>query len=217
MSRGHSKAWAKLFGLVAFSVLPLTACSTSVQTRSASLESNAVAVERLALQDAAEAVRETRWTKPEKKDLSALLAGVIGDSGTRFTRENAIVEYVALLNREADPVLAINQDIEKTLHATDELIAVSKETADALNPRMSDVALLESAIADLGETKSIYLSALSFMERDRKTDDIALMRGAVKESFSRKLSWLGDVADELADRAHKERKETIAARKNAKT
>lgn len=202
--------------MVALLALPLAACSTSLPTRSASIEATPGATERIELQKAAEAVRTTRWTKPEKQDLGALLTGVVGESGTRFTRENAIVEYVALLNRDADPVVAINQDIAKTLQATDHLIAVSQETVEALNPRMTDVDLLETVIADLSETRTIYLRALTFVERGKDDDDAKSLRGATKEAFEDRLAGLGDVADEIADRAHKTRKATIAARKNSK-
>ena len=195
-------------------MLPLSACSTSLPTRSESIEKQSGATEREALQQAVEDARQTRWTKPEKRNLGSILTGVVEGESDLFTRENAIVEYVALLRLENDPAVAMDRDVQSTLKAVDQLILVSEETLEALNPRMSDVDLLENVIADLGETRTIYLKALSYIERDTLNGEKSLLRNSIKASFGSRLLALGDVADDIADFAHNERKATIAARKD---
>lgn len=168
--------------------------------------------ERAALEGAANAVRVTRWTKPDKQDLSARLSGIVVDQTPKFTRENAVVEYIALLNREADPKAALYRDVQSHLKALDALIVTAQETVTALDPRLDDVDVLETSISDLRETRSIYLSALKYFERESVDASVSLQRRSVKAAFNARLSALGTTADDLADRAHGKRKASLAAK-----
>jgi len=191
-------------------VICMSGCASIPLNKSASThQSSATQSVRENLQDAADNVRKTRWTKPAKQTFVSRLTGLTRDSSETFSRDNAITEYIALLNIENDPEAVLHQDAQVHLKAVDTLILISLETATALDPRLDDVDTLEAAIVDFREIRSIYLAALKYFEKASFNGEASPRRGSLKAAFGARLSTLGNAADELADQAHSRHKATL--------
>ncbi len=194
--------WA-LIGLISAMGVAASACSTGLSSNSEALR--AAAVEREALSAAAEAVRATKWPKPEAADWGARLAGVVGDG--RFSEEDAAAAYVAGLRAPRKPALIA--DANAHLDAAAELARIGEAVAQSVRPAMADVSTLEEAIVDLRTTREVYLAGMKAIAKDGEPVAPGEVR-AIKASFSEAIEKLGDTADDLADAVEADRTETFA-------
>lgn len=197
LSFGFRPAFAAF--LVAFSS---AGCSTVIRADGAE-ELQASASERQALRDAATVVAKTPWPKPSSSTLAERLTGVEPDRD-KVSRDDAIDVYVDALSKREEAEKALMADADRHLEAARALNAVAEAACDAPNPRLADVALLEDAISDLRETRSIYVASLKKLDGDDLNIEL------LKQSFDDVIKSLGVVADDLAKNAMNKNAEAFA-------
>lgn len=179
---------------VAGLLLATGACSTVLKTNGE--VADAGSNEREALRAAAAEVAQTPWPKPSSSTLADRLAGAPEDA-EKVSRDDAVKAYAGRLRAAPSAETVLMADAERHLEAARAMMKVAEETGAAARVRMSDVALIEDAIADLRETRAIYVACLKKID----ADDAAADR--LKESFKDVIKDLGDVADDLAENAMK--------------
>lgn len=182
-------------------VIAVTGCSTVVRIEDTSKVS-VLTEERGALLDAAEELAWSPWPKPEGSNNS----GEFASSNARetvTTRGDAVKIYLASLGAFAtsDRIAA---DARQHILAANALIALAKRASDWPDPRLSDVAVIETSIGDLRETRAIYLSALRSIDADDDT-----IR-AIREPLDDAVKALGDAADKIAESAITRRASQLA-------
>lgn len=176
-------------------------CSTVIKTSSE--DDTASVAERAALMEAAAGAAWAPWPKPSSSSIAERLAG--GEPALeRVSRDDAVEAYVDQLKNAPDGAAVLMNDASRHLAAAEALKAVAEEACDAASPRLSDVAILEDAIADLRETRTIYVASL------KKIDAEKALVEQVKRDFDLALKELGDVADQLAENAMKRRADNFA-------
>ncbi len=194
----------RLAALIAalFAAAAATSCTTVIRSHGV-INENAGSEEREALGRAVADLAETRWPKPTSSSFAAMLAG--GETaGERVSRGDAIDAYVALLLASQAAEETLIADAERHLGAARSLSKAAADASDSPSPRLSDVALMEAAIADLRETKSIYAASIKAIDGD---DDEA---DKLKDGFDRVIKELGEVADDLAKSAMKKNLQSFA-------
>ncbi len=206
-ARPVRRSIAGLFLITSLGV-PVTGCVTVGGAPSGSIapssSAKARAGEREALVEAASAVAPIAWQAPAQPTFADRLWGVANDQSSQPKRRDIIDGYVDRLQGASDPVEALEQDASQQLDAAERLIATAEQALDAIEPRMSDVGVLEAAIADLRVSRSIYLSALRQIKTNNDEDErasVSLTRIRVKTGFDVAIKQVGDLASELADRA----------------
>lgn len=181
--------------------LAASGCSTVIKRSSTT--DDAGAIERAALADAAATAAWAPWPKPSSSSFAERLTG--GEAGADgVSRDDAVEAYVAELKVMPDAQLALVKDANRHLGAARLLREAADDACDSPNPRLSDVALLEDAIASLRETRSIYIASL------KKIDGEKYILDQLKDGFDEAIRKLGDVADEMAENAMKRRTENFA-------
>ncbi|OFX05300.1 MAG: hypothetical protein A3E78_04770 [Alphaproteobacteria bacterium RIFCSPHIGHO2_12_FULL_63_12] len=176
-------------------------CSTVIKTSSE--DDTASVAERAALMEAAAGAAWAPWPKPSSSSIAERLTG--GEpSPERISRDDAVEAYVDQLKNTTDGAAILMNDASRHLAAAKTLMVVAEEACDAASPRLSDVAILEDAIADLRETRTIYVASLKKIDAEKD------MVEQVKRDFDRALKDLGDVADQLAENAMKRRADNFA-------
>ncbi|MCB2113434.1 MAG: hypothetical protein R3C42_00205 [Parvularculaceae bacterium] len=186
----------------AFAVLALAAasgCSTVIKTSAG--ESAVDAAERLALVEAAAEISAAPWPKPSSSSLADRLSG---ERGEKISRKDALDAYLVRLDDDDNPEQAVLTDAARHLSAASALENAAQAACDAQSPRLSDVSLLEDAIGDLRETRSIYVSALKKLD----VEDAQIDR--LKGDFDKAIKDLGVAADQLAQSAMKKRARNFA-------
>ena len=181
-------------------------CSTVIKTSSAG-DDAAYAATREALVAAAADVAASPWPKPSASTLADRLAGA-GDQDAKVSREDAVAAYLDLVGSREDAEVVILADAERHLTAAAALKSAAETACDAATPRLSDVALLEDAIGDLRETRSIYVLTLTKIDVPDSSID------KVKRDFDDAIKELGAVADTLAESAMKRRAQNFAGGQN---
>ena len=178
----------------------LPSCSTVIRTADAD-EISAMTEERAALKEAAADLAWSPWPKPQDSSFAVRFSG--GDEGHRMTRERAVEIYVSSLG--ADGASArITADARRHLVAAGALADAAERASDSPDPRLSDVAVIEASIADLRETRAVYISALRKIDADNRTID------AVRDPLDAAVKRLSRVADDLAENAMKKRSSNFA-------
>jgi hypothetical protein len=180
--------------------MAIVGCSTIL--RAGPETTDGAPVERAALREAAAALAQAPWPKPSSSSLVERLAGA--PDGARVSRDDAIRAYLGRLAPQPAPAQSLSVDAARHLEAARALAAVAAEACDSSNPRLADVALVEDAIADLRETRAIYLAASKKLALDRDAAE------TLKRSFDDVLGDLGDVADALAESAMKRNSSSLA-------
>ena len=185
----------------AAAALAAAGCSTVIKTKAA--DDAAGAAERSALVEAAATTAWAPWPKPSSSSLAERLAG--GEKETvRVSRAEAVDAYVEQLSAMDDAQGALISDAGRHLQAMASLKAAAETAFEGANARLSDVALIEDAISDLRETRSVYVAAL------KKIDGEKEIVSRLKRDFDDGIKALGDVADDLAESAVKRRTENYA-------
>lgn len=195
-------------------LLVVTTASACVSSPIGSARTADVAVtaeSRDALVSALARVEDTVWPRPEPVSMAARFTGLIGGRGDRVTRRDALDIYLNALASEAAPADAIRRHAARQADAAAALAQLAETViAQSANPRMSDVALLERAIVTLGESRSIYLSALTETAGIDRVDQTRVAQ-TIDENLRGAQSTLGKQADILAKRVMSENTRTIAA------
>jgi hypothetical protein len=183
-------------------VLSAGACSTVIKSERAEAAKGSEA-DREALRAAAANVADAPWPKPTSSSLAERLAGAEPE-GDELSRDDAVAAYVEALSGKPDAENRLMADADRHILAARTLNEVAEAACESVAPRMADVALLEDAIADLRETRAIYVASLKEIDGDKLNIEL------VKRSFDDVIKSLGDVADDLANNAVKKNSRNFA-------
>ncbi len=185
-------------------ILVLPACSTVIRTAGSS-DDVVMTEERAALKEAAAELAWSPWPKPEDATFAARFAS--GDEGASeigaMTRDRAVEAYLASLS-DTDAEGRIAADARRHLVAAAALTDIAERASEGPSPRLSDVAVLETSIADLRETRAVYIAALKKIDAQDEAVD------AIREPLDAAVKKLGRVADDLAGNAMKRRSSNFA-------
>ncbi len=188
--------WVRLAGVSAILAIGACGCSTVIRSETA-IDEEAGVAERAALRSAARDLAKAPWPKPSTSSFAERLAGVDA-GGDQISRDEAVDAYLAALPASDGAEGALMADAGRHLEFASALKRVAEIAGDGSRLRLADVALLEEAISDLRETRSIYVASIRKLDGDEDNVDL------LKESFDRVIKDLGEVADDLADKAMKE-------------
>lgn len=188
--------------VASFLAFALAACSTVIRTADAS-DTIVMTEERAALKEAAAELAWSPWPKPEDKSFVGRISNA--DAGDdRVTREGAVEAYLASFAPGDDAESRIAADVRRHLVAASTLVEIAERASDSPSPRLADVAILEASIADLRETRAVYLAALRRIDADDKNID------AIRDPLDAAVKRLSRVADDLAESAMKKRSSSFA-------
>lgn len=163
------------------------------------------AIEREALASAAAAVAETPWPRAREASLAERLVGTSGPSPD----EHRLAEiYVSGLSAPRKPVILAAATAN--IGAARRLAETGEAALTAIRPAMSDVAVIEAAIADMKENRDVYVASLKLVARSGETVDAEELR-RLRGAFAEAISDLGKVADSLAERMDEDRSRTFAS------
>lgn len=196
------------FRRMALTALALAAAGCSTVIKTSSEEDAASLAERAALIEAAAGAAWSPWPKPSASSIAERLAGGAPPS-EHVSRDDAVDAYVAALNAAPDGEAVLIGDASRHLAAARALKVAAEEAFSAGSPRLSDVAIIEDAIADLRETRTIYVATLKKIDAEKDLVE------QVKRDFDIALKDLGDVADQLAENAMKRRADNFAGARAA--
>ncbi len=188
--------------VASFLAFALPACSTVIRSADAS-DALVMTEERAALKEAAAELAWSPWPKPADKSFT----GGDSDAGaddSRMTRERAVEIYLASFAPGADAGDRIAADARRHLVAASALAEIAERASESPSPKLSDVAVLEASIADLRETRAVYLAALRRIDADDKDID------AIRDPLDAAVKKLSRVADDLAESAMKKRSSSFA-------
>ena len=166
-------------------------CSTVILSENS--HSPQSAAEHAALVEAASAVSQAGWPKPQEASWSDRLTGGEANSA-RVSEDDAAEVYVATLG--APRKSALLDDAARHLEAARALAAAADAAASTLRPAMADVSVVETAIADLRQARDIYLKSLDLVARDGEAIASAERR-RLKADFGYAIKELGAAADAL--------------------
>lgn len=182
-------------------------CSTTILTQGDAPDREA-AMERAALIEAADALSQTKWPKPQQVSWASRLTGVVGGD-ERISKSEAAAAYLAALGDAPGRTDSVFTDAGAHLAAAGELIEAAEIAAIAPRPAMADVAVIEGAISDLRQTRDIYVACLKELAKQGDavaSDDIR----SLKTEFDSAIEEIGAVADRLADSVANDQSETFA-------
>jgi hypothetical protein len=184
-------------------------CSTVILSED-SRHAAVAAVEREALASAAAAVAETPWPREPQASLADRLTGV---SALPSSDANLAERFVDSLAEPRKPVVlaAAFANIE----AARRLSETGESALTAIRPAMSDVAVVEAAIADLKKNRDIYVASLKLIARAGEPVESEELR-RLRAGFSDAIGDLGRVADALAERMDDDATRTFASPAAAK-
>ncbi len=179
----------------------ISACSTVI--RSADNGDDAVMTEeRAALKEAAADLAWSPWPHPQDASLGARFAGASDDDG--MTRARAVDVYLASLADAPDASQRIAADARRHLVAAAALADAAERAGEGPSPRLADVSVIETSIADLRETRAVYIAALKKIDAGDDAID------AIKDPLDAAVKRLGRAADDLAENAMKQRSSGFA-------
>lgn len=187
----------------ALAAVTLAACGCSTVIKTSSENDAAGAAERAALVEAAADAAWSPWPKPSSSSIAERLAGG-EERPDKVSRNDAVDAYVSVLKSLPDGESVLIEDAGRHLNAAKTLKAAVEVARDSSRPRLSDVALVEDAIADLRETRTIYVASLKKIDGEKD----ALEK--LKRDFDEAIKDLGDAADDLAENAMKNRAANFA-------
>ncbi len=188
--------------VASFLAFALPACSTVIRTADAS-DALVMTEERAALKEAAAELAWSPWPKPEDNSFTVGNSGA-GADDDRMTRERAVEIYLASFAPDVDVADRIAADARRHLVAASALAEIAERASESPRPKLSDVAVLEASIADLRESRAVYLAALRRIDADDEDID------AIRDPLDAAVKKLSRVADDLAESAMKKRSSGFA-------
>lgn len=184
--------------------LSVAACSTVIKTEEGA-DVASMAEERAALKAAADETRWAPWPKQDQTSIATMISGA-GEAGgaQKLSRDDVVDHYLATLSTAPDAKVVLLADARRHIIAAQNLRQAATLACDSPNPRLSDVAIVESSIASLRETRAIYAATLKKLKSNRQVVD------ELKDAFDVEISALGETADNLAEAAMQRRSSDFA-------
>lgn len=184
--------------------LSVAACSTVIRSEDGA-DVASMAEERAALKAAADEARWAPWPKQDQTSFATMIAGSAeSDGAPKLSRDDVVDHYLATLSKAPDAKAVLLADARRHIIAAQNLRQAAMLACDSPNPRLSDVAILESSIASLRETRAIYAATLKKLKSNRQVVD------ELKDAFDAEISALGETADDLAEAAVERRSSDFA-------
>lgn len=202
-----AKSFIGAFAATVIAVAFTGGCAVNPISSHSSVKHQTVA-ERDLLADAAEAVADAPWPKPEPVSfVSRITAGAIDDG---FTKTDAAEVYASKLQPAGARFSVLEADAGANLKAADQLLNIAENAVTAPRLTGNDVAMVEDAIQALRENRQIYVNAAHQIEKLGETvDDDRL--DAIREAYNHAIRDLGEAADALADRLDRDQSENYAS------
>ena len=186
-------------GIVAICGLAATGCASvkiSVPGTGDDAQQAQIYSERVALNDAADALSEYPWGETPSNGVVSVLFGTIAEN----EKSRAVRDYVEEIEaRGDDPVTEVFADADASLAYARQVVEAGRQTIDAILPRSTDIATLERAISDARECRNMYVATLEYLDREDaevSSDEIHLVRDA----FSQTIDDMALTADLVANR-----------------
>lgn len=190
-------------------VISASGCATVITSDGATARRE-TAVERAALVEAAAAVAQTRWPKPERASLVEILSvGVV--SADRMTENKAAEFYLATLQDAQARQTQVFADAQAHLEAARWLATATKAAAESVRPTTSDISVVEEAIGELRGARDIYVAALKALSKEGEIVESEAVH-ALKAEFNAAIAEIGAAADRLAEAVAEDRTSTYAGR-----
>lgn len=197
VSRKRSGPTVRIFSMIILSASATACASVEVSMpgfgsdRTASVAPHS---ERVALNNAADALADQPWGEEAQSGVISVLFGTVAEND----QERLVEEYLeAVRVRSADPVDGIMSDAEISLFQARRVVEAGRHAVDAVTPASSDIATLEDAIGEARECRRVYARALDSLAND-KTSGAADEAEAVRKAFSDVIEDLSDAADRVA-------------------
>ncbi|WP_306250579.1 hypothetical protein [Parvularcula sp. IMCC14364] len=158
--------------------------------------------ERAALVSATRQLDRTPWPEITEENFSgrmmtALFGGEQKNDGV--SRDAALEAYAAMLAAERSPQAVLMQDANATLRHARMVSESGRQAAYAMNPSSGDISVLESAIADVRESRDMYVGTLRLL-RKKGFDIDRDFEQELKKAFTQTIQDIGTSADIVADR-----------------
>ena len=202
------KATTPLNGVFVALVVLLTAGCAVNPLSSQSNDQNTTVAERDLLADAASAVEDAPWPRPQQVSFISRITGAGDDD--RITKSDAAALYANSLSPAGARFVQLERDAQANLSAATRL----RHTADMAlyAPRLTnnDVAMVETAIQALRENRQVFVNAAHQIEKTGESIDDEKL-DAIRDAYTAAIRDLGETADALADRLDHDRSENYAA------
>jgi uncharacterized protein YceK len=190
-------------------MISASGCATVISSDGAAARREA-AVERAALVEAAAAVAQTRWPKPERASLAEILSvGVV--SSDRMTENKAAEIYLSALRDAQARQRQVFADALAHLEAARLLASATRAAAESVRPTASDISVVEEAIGELRGARDIYIAALKALSKEGEMVEPEAVH-ALKAEFNAAIAEIGAAADRLAEAVAEDRTSTYAGR-----
>lgn len=163
--------------------------------------------ERDLLADAARAVENAPWPKPDTVSFLSRMTGGAGED--KLSRDDAVKIYVSKIGATGAPFERLVSDAGSNLAAADRFNLIALHAMGAPRLAMSDIARVEETIQTLREHRLIFADAARKLEKEGETVDGAKVE-EIRNAYAHTIKSLGETADLLADRIERDRTSTYA-------
>lgn len=152
--------------------------------------------QRVALHDAAEALSDHPWGESPETGMVSILFGTVTDN----EKERTVKDYIAAIqHRGEDPVTGVFADADMSLAYARQVVEAGRQTIDAISPRPGDIAVLETAIGDARECRSMYVAALETLDR-RDSGVTREEITVIRDAFTQTIDDMSLTADLVANK-----------------
>lgn len=193
--RGARIFWAVL-SLAAVSACASVKVSVPGFSADKDLQAAASLSERVALDEAAQALADQPWGDAPRSDMMSVLFG----KATGGRRDQMVKDYVKLVHVTAgDPVLAVMTDADHSLADARRVAEAGRQAVASITPVPSDISILENAISETRECRDMYVKALKMLDDQGMKVSRDYVRD-VRDAFSQTITDIGITADLVAER-----------------
>jgi len=191
-------------GLAALALLASGCASVKIQMPGSQSQAAILSHERTALALSANQLKNTPWPKPTKVKASGRMINMLFGADAEkkgLSREQACDIYLDGL-RDANGLahLKVLADADQTLTQGRALAEAGRMTTLAIQPTSDDVAMMEAAIADLQESRDMYVMSLKKLRNDGEDVSSADIK-ELKRAFTQTIIDIGHAADVVAEKA----------------
>ncbi len=200
---GHSLKSKAVLGLMAFALLGAGCASVKIQMPGSQNQAVMVSHERTALALSANQLKNTPWPKPTKTKASGRMINMLfgADEEKGLNKEQACEIYVdGLRDGSGLTHLKVLADADETLSQGRALAEAGRMTTQAIQPTSDDVAMMEAAIADLQESRDMYVMSLKKLRNDGEDVSSSEIK-ELKRAFTQTIIDIGRAADVVAEKA----------------
>jgi len=163
----------------------------------------AISHERVALASASNALASKPWPAIAGRNASAKLVNLLfGKNDTDgLSRDAACARYVDGLGVSPEQLgIRIQADADVTLAEGRVVAEMGRQASQSMQPNQDDVVLMESAIADLREARTMYVMSLK-LARSRGAPVSNSQIEALSQAYHQTMTDIGKAADVVAQKA----------------